>query len=220
MVWALADARNRELHGDGTEIAELTAKNVMPQIYSFFVKTARHANYDLKALLGDADARQAEQVAEAIQKDRKRRVKQLIDACRDRFYTLPKGEQAALREKSKPLFKWAVQTSGHHLVHEKCPACSELGLFAGLPAGRSSPILKGQEIIEEIRIIPSAFACKCCGLRIAGLDELMAAGFPHEFYSIDTLDPLEHLGIDPMDHVNVDRIIQDYNDEMRANEWL
>ena len=100
--------------------------------------------------------------------------------------------------------------SGHHVKTERCPSCGHSGLLGGAPIGRSPPILGEDSIYHEIRISPNLFECKCCELKIKGLDELMAAGFDHEFQSVADVDVVEHFGIDPMEYVDTDEIIHEY----------
>jgi hypothetical protein len=74
--------------------------------------------------------------------------------------------------------------------------------------------LRDDGIFQEVRVQPELFECKCCELKIVGLDELMAADFPHEFTSIDDKDPVEYFGIDPMDYVDTEEIVKEYGREM------
>jgi hypothetical protein len=214
IVDVLVTARNDELHGDDSAIAKLAAASVMPRIYSFLVKTIAHAREDLEQLLGKEDAAQALQISAASQKDRSDRVRSLIRISRDRFYALPQERQKELRDTSAPGFHSAVLVSGHHLIAVKCPACSTSGIIAGAPMGRSAALLRNDQIVREIRIVPANFSCKCCNLEIKGLDELLAAGFPHEYRTIDEIDPMEHFGIDPMDHIDVDQVVREYQADM------
>ncbi len=214
MMKALIEARNKELHGDMTEINQLTAKKIMPSIYSFIVKVIDYANQDLIAILGKEDAEQAKQVAQALSKDRSRRIKDLVHAHKDRFYSLSEDDQKKKKKDNEKGFESAVLKSGHHVKKEKCPACASFGNLIGLPVGRSSPILRGQEIVQEVRIIPSDFKCNCCDLKISGLDELMAAGFSHEYKTLDAIDPIEHFEIDVMDHIDVEEVVREYGQSM------
>lgn len=42
----------------------------------------------------------------------------------------------------------------------------------------------------------------------------MAAGFSHEYRSIDEVDPLEHFNIDPNDYVDREEIAREYHRDM------
>lgn len=210
-VSVLILARNAELHGDADEIHFIPKKEVLPRIYSFAARVADWAGQDVLALMGNDDGAQAKRIADAVTKDRKRRVSDLIRIQKDRFFGLPEVEQRRLKAAGKPTFASAVMKSGHHLRAERCPSCAGDGILGGTPVGRSAPILREDGIVEEVRASPDVFECKCCGLVIRGLDELLAAGFAHEFTSLDDKDVVEMFGIDPMEYINVEDVVREYN---------
>ncbi|MBD9558455.1 hypothetical protein [Ensifer sp. ENS03] len=212
-ISVLFNIRNRELHSDEDALSAASQYDVMPKFFSFIVKLADFAGQDLMTILTESDAIQARQTADAIAKDRTKRIKDLIKIQKDRFFALDKAAQDE-RRKNTPKFIAATTTSGHRLKTYKCPSCAELGLLGGSPVGRSAPILREDGIYEELRIVPDIFECKCCDLKIVGLDELMAAGVAHEFQVLDDKDIVEHFNIDPMDYIDVDEIVREHNDEM------
>lgn len=213
-VMSLFDARNRELHSDEDAISSVNRSAAMPLLYGAIVKIAHFSGQDLDDLLGQAEAQQAREAATAARNDRKRRVSSLISVCKDRFFGRTSEEQEALRAQNPstiaPGIVRAVLRSGHHIKSERCPACGHNGVLAGMPVGRSNPILQDGGVVEEIRLVPTNFQCKCCGLEIKGLDELMSAGFGHEFQSVDHVDLVEHFNIDPMDYVDTEDIIREH----------
>ena len=211
-VLALITARNAELHGDSDEIHLIPNKEVLPRIYAFVVKVANWAEQDVLTLMGDDDGTYAKRIAEAVLKDRKRRVADLIRIQKDRFFGLPTEEQKRQKESSRPGFVSAVTKAGHHLRSERCPACAGDGILGGTPVGRSAPILREDGIVDEVRTSPDLFECKCCGLNIRGLDELLAAGFAHEFTTVDDKDVVEMFGIDPMEYIDVQDVIREYHE--------
>lgn len=207
---ALFDIRNSELHGDMDDVSAAKAGDFLPSVYALTVRITEFSKQDLAALLGAEGAKQANDIYAATTKDRRKRVLDLIKIQKDRFFSLPREQQSKAREKSKPDFGSAVLKSGHHVIGSKCPSCANLGLLAGSPVGQSGPILRDNGIYKEIRVQPDIFQCKCCDLKIKGLDELMAAGFDHEFTTLDGMDVVEYFGIDPMDYVDVDEITREY----------
>lgn len=213
-VRTLIDARNGELHGDTAELPQANQPSFMPSVYSFIVKVAEFAEQDLTVLLGPGDAQVAKQTANAMAKDRSRRVTDLIRVCKERFFSLPPDEQKQKREASATDVISVVLATGHHVKYMKCPSCAQKGQLVASPVGRSSPFLRGNEILQEVRVIPIHFTCKCCGLEIKGLDELMSAGFDHEYCTLDDVDPLEHFSIDPLDHIDLDAIVREYNNDI------
>lgn len=219
-ISTLFSLRNQELHGDRNAIAKASQEEVIPGIYSFVTTVADFAKKDLHSLLGKSDAMQVRQVSEAIHKDRKRRIRQLIQIQKDRFYALEDSEQHKRRSANTPTFVSAVMGAGHHLVTRDCPSCKNVGLLGGSPVGHSAPILKDKGIYREVRIVPEVFECKCCELKIKGIDELMAAGFAHEFRTLDEQDIIEHFGIDPLDYIDTDEIIREYQYQFEIDHDL
>lgn len=215
-VSALIIARNAELHGDSDEIHLIPNMEILPRIYSFVIKAADWAGQDVLTLMGADDGTYARRIAEAVLKNRKRRVADLIRIQKDRFFSLDREEQKRLKEAGKPPFVSAVTKTGHHLRAERCPACAGDGILGGTPMGRSAPILREDGIVEEVRTSPDVFECKCCDLAIRGLDELLAAGFAHEFTTVDDKDVVEMFGIDPMDYVNIEDVVREYHDSAYA----
>lgn len=213
-VGIIVETRNKELHGDSLEFTQISAKDVMPNIYSFIVKVCNKTGQDINAILGAEEGKQATDVAKAIARDRNVRIRDWIRVHKDKFFSASPTEQQERREKAKVGFESAILISGHHVKKEKCPSCAELGLLVGVPVGESTPILKGQEIIKEVRVSPTSFSCKCCDLNIKGLDELIAAKFPHEYYSIADIDPVEHFDIDPMNYIDTEEVVREYGRDM------
>ncbi len=213
-VRSLIDSRNGELHSDQDEMNQLSIDAFMPSVYSFIVKVTEFAKESLPTLLGQEDAQLATQTASAIAKDRSKRVSDLIRICKERFFSLSESEQQRKRNEAKTNVVSAVLTSGHHVKYLKCPACASSGRLLAAPVGRSLAFLKGDLLVQEVRISPLQFSCKACQLEIKGLDELMAANFAHEYRSIDEVDPIEHFNIDPRDYVDDEEIVREYHRDM------
>jgi hypothetical protein len=209
-IRVLMDARNGELHGDRAELSQLSADSVMPTVFAFMVKVAEFSKQSVEVLLGAADAGLARQTADAMANDRSRRVRDLIRVCKERFFSLPDVEQKKRRSASETKIVSAVLTSGHHVMYLKCPACAQSGQLLAVPVGRSAAFVRADELVQEVRVVPTQYSCKCCELEIRGLDELMAAGFSHEYCSMDAVDPVDHFGIDPLDYVDRDEIAREY----------
>jgi hypothetical protein len=209
-IRALMDARNGELHGDRAELSQLSADSVMPTVFAFIVKVTEFSKQSVDVLLGPADAGLARKTADAMANDRSKRVKDLIRICKDRFFSLTLEEQGKRRTASDTKIVSAVLTSGHHVMYLKCPACAQSGQLLAAPVGRSAAFVRAEELVQEVRVVPIQYSCKCCELEIRGLDELMAAGFSHEYCSMDTVDPIDHFSIDPLDYVDRDEIAREY----------
>lgn len=209
----LVDFRNTELHDDRSQFDLEVLQRAIPDCQVLVLRSIEFAQEAPETVIGKDDAAQFEANRKAKTSDRERRVKSLIETCKDRFYHLSKEEQDARREAGKLSFATAVTTSGRHVRLEKCPSCSGLGVLSGIPYGQSTPMLSDDDLVVEVRVQPDAFDCKICGLSMRGLDELLSAKFPHEFTSIDTVDVVEHFGVDPMEYVDTEEIVRTYYDE-------
>lgn len=206
----LVDFRNTEFHDDSTKFDVAVLQRIVPDCQVLALRMIEFAKEDPENILGKDDAKQFAASRDAKAGDRNKRVKALIETSKDRFFHLSKEEQTERRQAGRPSFVSAVTQSGRHIRAEKCPACAELGLLSGLPQGQSAPMLRDDDLIIEVRVIPDAFDCKTCELSVRGLDELLAAGFPHEFTSLDSVDVVEHFGIDPREYVDEEEIAREY----------
>ncbi len=217
-VGVLIDFRNTELHDDSSKFDIDVLNKIIPDCQTLVVRLLNGLSVPLSSVLGIADAKQFEAVWAAQQKDRAERIRNLIRVFKDRFYSYPPEEQESRRQSGRPSFSSAVYRSGRHSKVEKCPACAGFGTLSGVAQGSSAPFLKDGELLQETRVLPDLFECKICELVIRNLDELLAAGFAHEFTSLEHVDVVEHFGIDPMDYVDRDDIIREYHDEMSYND--
>lgn len=213
-VLLLIEMRNSELHNDSDDISTASSDKFLPSIYTLTLHISAFSEHDLDTILGIEDAKQARSIVSAKTKNRSDRVKNLIRIQKDRFFSLPPEEQKKRRDEARSDFFSAVMKSGHHVQKTKCPSCACDGLLLGTPVGQSGPILREEGIFHEIRAQSELFECKCCDLKIKGLDELMSSGFPHEFLSLSDSDPLEYFGIDPMDYIDIDEVVREYGRDM------
>jgi hypothetical protein len=209
-IRALMEARNSELHGAESGFENLPTDSFLPSVYSFLVKTAEFSAINLQTILGSDDATTAVHIAKAMAQDRTTRVKNLIDICKGRFYSLSPEKQKSKRDAVATDVTSMVLTNGHHVKFEKCPACAQNGRLLAVPAGRSSPFIKDDELVLEVRVTPVQFSCNCCGLEIPGLDELLAAGFRHEYRTLDAVDPVDHFNIDPLEYIDHEEVAREY----------
>lgn len=210
----LIDFRNAELHDEKSQFDLAILQRAVPDCQTLILRLLEFAKEAPATVVGEQDAAQFEASRQAKASDRERRVRSLIETCKDRFYHLSDEEQASRRQSGEPAFVTAVTTSGRHVRAEKCPSCAGLGVLTGIPYGKSPPMLKDDELIVEVRVSPDAFVCKICDFSARGLDELLSAKFPHEFTSIDSIDVVEHFGVDPMEYVDTEEIARSfYEDE-------
>ncbi|MCA3696454.1 hypothetical protein [Aquidulcibacter sp.] len=209
----LIEFRNTEFHDDTSRFDLAVLTKIIPQCQVFITRLFDFSETDAVLVIGDGDAAQFKAIAAAKNEDRIRRVKSMIEVTKDRFYHLSKEDQEQKRQDGHLKFKSLVMTSGRHLKAHQCPSCSGLGALSGLPYGRSAPMLIDGDLVEEVRVIPVGFECKICELTVTGLDELLSAQFPHEFTSLQSVDVVDHFGINVEDYIDVEQIAQRYHED-------
>ncbi len=209
-IRALMVARNEELHGDADGMTALSSQQFIAKVMSFLVRVSEAVDEDLASIVGNEDALHSKEVAEAAQKDRAKRAADLIKIQRDRFYSLGDESQKQKRAEGLPGFQYAIRVNGAHQMAHSCPACSNLGLLTGKNIGASEAYLFEGDLVSDVRAQPIRYDCICCGLSLNGLDEVLAAGMPHEFSFRISVDPVEFFGIDPLDYVDRDEIIREF----------
>ncbi|WP_454834351.1 hypothetical protein [Rahnella aceris] len=96
---------------------------------------------------------------------------------------------------------WSTRQSGHRIT---CPACNSTALLQGTAASVVKTITNDEndEVIQKQSMLPSAFECVACGLKINGYSKLNACGLGDaftktttytipEFYNLYTEDDIE-----------------------------
>jgi hypothetical protein len=212
-IYLLIDFRNAEFHDDKSRFALDILTKIIPQCQSFITRLFDYSNTDAVMVIGEGDAAQFKAITAAKTDDRNRRVKAIIESTKDRFYHLSKEVQDQKRQDGEVKPVSLVMTSGRHLKAYKCPSCSGTGVLMGHPYGRSAPMLIDGDLVEEVRVIPSGFECKICELIVTGLDELLSAQFPHEFTSLQSVDVVDHFGINVEDYVDAEDIAQRFYED-------
>ncbi|KZD01394.1 MULTISPECIES: hypothetical protein [unclassified Thalassospira] len=213
---AVSAFRNTELHSDKDGFLGDQLETIKPSILSAFVKIAEFMDENLEDILGKREADQAREISKQISIKKKRRTVDLIKIEKERFFSQSQEEIDKARGEAEFQFEYMISTKGQHVWVDKCPACSSRALIYGHPIGHGEPFLRNEEVVQEVRVQPDGLNCRCCNLKLKGLDEMIAANFKHEYTHIDALDPLEFHGIDPMEHVDIDKIIQDYEEDREA----
>jgi hypothetical protein len=194
--------RNAELHSGDVPFDDLGTSAWLPKFYETCKILLPHCNSSLKDLFGKETAAAAEEHIKGAQDDAAKAVKKQVAAHQTIFEELGEEERKAKEERA------AAQATRHdgHVV--PCPACKTNALLYGTPSGPVKREVKDDEIIEKQAMVPSAFECIACGLRITGYSKLMACGLGDVFTSTTIHDPIEFFSIDPSDFYEPD----DYNE--------
>ncbi|MEF8697953.1 MAG: hypothetical protein V5B33_01295 [Candidatus Accumulibacter sp. UW20] len=83
---------------------------------------------------------------------------------------------------------WATRHAGHRV---SCPSCTSPAILHGSPSGPVSTSVREDEVIQRQTMLPSAFECIACGLKIAGYSKLSACKLGDAFSSTTTYTAAE-----------------------------
>lgn len=83
---------------------------------------------------------------------------------------------------------WATRHAGHRV---SCLSCTSPAILHGSPSGPVSTSVGDDEVIQRQTMLPSAFECIACGLKIAGYSKLSACGLGDAFSSTTTYTAAE-----------------------------
>jgi hypothetical protein len=94
---------------------------------------------------------------------------------------------------------WATRHTGHRV---SCPSCTSNAILHGSASGPVSTTVGDDEVVQRQTMLPSAFECIACGLKIVGFSKLSACGLGDafsakttytaaEFFDLYTEDELE-----------------------------
>ncbi len=67
-------------------------------------------------------------------------------------------------------------------------------------------------------MLPNAFRCVHCLLRLDGYQEMLEAGLGSIYTTTEDEDPIEFFGIDPEEYVDVEKLVRDYHEDGYMNE--
>jgi hypothetical protein len=98
-------------------------------------------------------------------------------------------EQNELIEQART---WASRRGAHRAV---CPACGSPALLRGSSQGSVTTEIGEDVVVQKQTMLPAAFECIACGLKISGLSKLSACGLGDAFVSTTTLTPAEFFGL-------------------------
>jgi hypothetical protein len=106
---------------------------------------------------------------------------------------------------------WATRHAGHRAI---CPACGNTGLIHGSSQGAVSTTLGEEDVIvQKQMMLPSAFECIACGLKITGLSKLSACNLGDAFTATSTLSAAEFFGL------HTDEELEEARAEFPEPDW-
>lgn len=179
--------RNSELHTGEDAFAGLGTSSWLPHYYA----TCKALLESIGKTLGDLfdNAKEAEALITSLQDTAAKVVHGDIEAYREIWGLKEKTERDTLVAQAT---SWATRQAGHRT---KCPACDSPSLLSGSRHGPVTTEFGEDEVVQKQTMLPSAFECIACGLRISGFSKLSAAGLGDAFTATSTFSVPEYFGL-------------------------
>ncbi|MBC7101606.1 MAG: hypothetical protein H5U13_00035 [Parvibaculum sp.] len=183
-----ADRRNAELHTGELAFDALGTADWLPKFYQACRVLLQSMGLELENFV--ADPRAARMMIESLEDEAAKAVQQDIKAHAQVW----QNKEPEEREDAKTqALSWAIKQSGHRVV---CPACGCTALVQGSPSGIVATSVNDDEVRQKQAMLPTAFECIACGLRISGLSKLSACGLGNAFTATSTYSAAEFFGLD------------------------
>jgi DNA-directed RNA polymerase subunit RPC12/RpoP len=182
-----SDRRNAELHSGELVFASLGTSQWLPRFHHACKILLESMGKNLSDFVGDAKT--AQEMIESLEDAAAKAVKQVISAHsqvwsnkneKDRNQAIAQATASATRQ------------TGHRIA---CPACGSQALIRGNPHGTVTTSVNDDEVVQRQAMLPSAFECIACGLRISGLSKLSACGLGDVFSAKSTYTAAEFFGL-------------------------
>lgn len=178
--------RNAELHSGQAAFDGIKPSNWLPLYYQTCTVLLIDLSFDLSHVFGKKEAETAEKLIEALADDAAKAVKATINA----HATVWDKREKADRDKASSIASlWATKHAGHRV---KCPACKSEAIVTGESISAPRKTISGDIITEKQEHLPSKFECIACGMKIAGLSHLTAAGLGDVFVQTQSYDASEY----------------------------
>jgi hypothetical protein len=193
--------RNEELHSGATPFDEGSTA-WLPSMYNATEVLLKSMGESLESVLGNEEAKAAKKIIAAAKDESALAIKQAIHQHKTKWEALKPLERA--RSKTRAGL-WATRSLGHRVA---CPACGSPALVYGDAITEPQHSIKEGMVIEKQDHLPSRFECIACGLKIAGLAQINAAGLGASFTLTRTYDLADYFG----DQVEFDGYEEDHNE--------
>jgi len=208
---ALFNRRNAELHTGAAAFEEYTTQQWITGLYQCCRSLCDSMGEPLEALMGDSEAEIAKQVLDDAKSEEQSKVKGLIAAHKKVFHSYDEDRRhQLLDEAGKAASKLAFQR--HHRV--TCPACGGPATVQGTTFGLVTINHSEDEVVTSQAVLPTAFECISCGLRLASYGELKAAGLGDQYTRTSKYSPEDYFGLlDPADTYSMREYVDRHLDE-------
>jgi hypothetical protein len=178
--------RNAELHSGQNAFEGKKHSSWLPLYYKTCNVLVEDLGITLADIFGDDEAAAADKLIAAYEDSAAKAVKATISA----HETVWKGKPEDERKKATAVSSvWATKHAGHRV---KCPACQSDAVVTGDPISQARKSIEGDILTEKQEYLPNKFECIACGMKIAGLSQLAAAGLGDAFTHTQSYDASEY----------------------------
>lgn len=215
----LADRRNSELHSGAASFESVDNSKWLPSTYEVMEVLLRHMGRDFADFLGVKHEKHAVAVLKNRREGIKKEVQNRLSAARNQFEArTPEWIASRKLEAAPKIEAWLSGNSKRRSC--KCPACGSDAVATGETLGRS-PVQINEHtgaITREVRVLPNAFTCAYCSLKLNDFQEMNEAGLGAIYTIQEVEDPIEFFGIVPEEHVDIEELISNYYEPEYENE--
>lgn len=178
--------RNGELHSGQIAFEGIKHSTWLPLYYHTCDVLLKDLGRDLSQIFGNEEATTAAKLIAALADDAAKAVNSTIGAHEAAWN---KKEQDERDRSSSIASLWATKHAGHRV---KCPACRSNAIVTGDPISPPQKSIEGDIITERQEHLPNKFECIACGMKIAGLSQLTAAGLGDVYVETQSYDASEY----------------------------
>jgi hypothetical protein len=179
--------RNSELHTGELAFSALGTSEWLPRFYLACKVLLESTGRDLSSFVSDPQT--AQSMIDSLEDAATKAVAQDIRALAQVWSDKDEEEK---RKATAQATAWAMRQTGHRVA---CPACGSPALVRGNPSGTVATSVNEDEVVQRQTMLPSAFECIACGLRISGLSKLSACGLGDAFTAKSTYSAAEFFGL-------------------------
>lgn len=203
--------RNAELHTGELACSATNPSRWLGKFYKSAKVLLDILGKPMSALVSDVQT--ATSLIQAVEDAAAKTVLSDVEAHRKVWENKSQQERDALAAQATA---WATRHLGHRA---ECPACKNTGLVQGQPTGAVETVVDDADVIQRQTMLPMAFSCIACGLRIIGLSKLHAANLGDPFRAKSTLPANEFFGLYTEADLDEARREGDWGPEEDFNEF-
>jgi hypothetical protein len=195
----IIDRRNEELHSGGVAFQDLPTQFWLASYFRICSTLLAFQGRPLSDFLGAGEATAALKMIDVDRARTRGIVAATIANAAKAFQHFPESVQAERRTSGALLARRAL---GRFAKVVSCPACSSEAQLEGEQITSTEPQLRDDMIVRNTAVLPTAFHCYACALKLGSHAELDAANLGGQFQQEETFDPVEYYGadVDPADY--------------------